>query len=107
MTYNVYGVGNAIMDLQVQCDDAFLTANGIEKGIMTLTDPERQQDILEALANHSINFCSGGSAANTIVGIADMGGSTAYACKRGNDQFGQQYLSEMNDLGIRTHVDAA
>jgi len=106
MSYDVYGVGNAIMDLQVQCDDAFLEKNGIEKGIMTLTEPERQQMILDALSNHHINYCSGGSAANTIVGIADMGGTAAYASKTGDDGFGHQYLNELNELGIDIHVDA-
>jgi len=107
MNYNVYGVGNAIMDLQVQCDDAFLAANGIEKGIMTLTEPDRQQAILQALSDHTIHYCSGGSAANTIVGVADMGGKTAYASKTGHDAFGRQYLSEFATLGVHTHVDAA
>jgi len=52
------------------------------------------------LAEHDVHFFSGGSAANTIVGIADMGGSTAYACKTGNDGFGQQYLDDMKGLGV-------
>ncbi len=106
MSYDVFGVGNAIMDLQVRCDDAFLTANGIDKGIMTLTEPARQQEILNALSDHQINYCSGGSAANTIVGIADMGGKAAYAGKTGNDTFGKQYLNEMNELGIAIEVPA-
>ena len=106
MSYDVFGVGNAIMDLQVKCDDAFLTANGIDKGIMTLTEPARQQEILSALADHKINYCSGGSAANTIVGIADMGGKAAYAGKTGSDKFGTQYINEMNELGIAIEVPA-
>lgn len=105
MSYNVFGVGNAIMDMQVRCDDAFLATMDIEKGVMTLTDDDRQQLILDALAEHEINFCSGGSAANTIVGIADMGGSTAYACKTGDDAFGQQYLNEMKRLGVSIAIE--
>lgn len=107
MSYDVFGVGNAIMDLQVQCDDAFLSANEIEKGIMTLTEPERQQTVLDALSSHKINYCSGGSAANTIVGIADMGGRAAYACKTGDDSFGNQYIDEMRELGIAIEVPAS
>ncbi len=106
MNYDVFGVGNAIMDLQVRCDDAFLEQHGIEKGIMTLTEPERQQAILDALADHKVNYCSGGSAANTIVGIADMGGKAAYAGKTGSDAFGKQYLHEMRQLGIAIEVPA-
>jgi len=100
MTINVYGVGNAIMDLQVQCDDAFLASQGIEKGIMTLTSEEDQQKILHALKDHNIHYCSGGSAANTMVGITDMGGKVAYVGKTGSDHFGLQYASELQDLGI-------
>jgi len=104
MGYDVFGVGNAIMDMQVQCDDAFLEKMGIEKGIMTLVDETRQQTILDALAEHNVNYCSGGSAANTIVGVADMGGTAAYACKTGADAFGTQYLEEMKDLNIAIEV---
>ncbi|MDQ6993050.1 MAG: adenosine kinase [Mariprofundus sp.] len=104
MVYNVYGVGNAIMDMQVRCEDTFLATTGIEKGMMTLVDEERQKTVLDALLDHKVNYCSGGSAANTIVGIADMGGSTAYACKTGNDAYGEQYLDEMKKLGIAIEV---
>jgi len=106
MTYDVYGVGNAIMDLQLQCEDAVLDDIGIEKGMMTLSEEAQQQYALERLARHSVNRCSGGSAANTIVGIADFGGKAAYACKVGNDEFGQQYLREMRKLGIIIEVTA-
>ncbi len=107
MTINVYGVGNAIMDLQVQCDDAFLAENGIEKGIMTLTSEEDQQKILDALHKHSVNTCSGGSAANTIVGIADMGGKVAYCGKVGSDNFGLAYATELQNLGIHFGAEAS
>ncbi len=107
MSFNVYGVGNAIMDLQVKCDDAFLVANNIEKGIMTLTSAEDQQKILKALSDHDINYCSGGSAANTIVGIADMGGTVGYCGKTGSDSFGLQYATELQELGIHFGAKAS
>ncbi|MFQ5581772.1 MAG: adenosine kinase [Mariprofundaceae bacterium] len=107
MNYDVYGVGNAIMDLQVKTNDAFLKSIGAEKGIMTLVGEAQQQDALEALQDHSVNQCSGGSACNTIVGIADFGGSAAYACKVGDDAFGKMYLDEMRKMGITVEVDPA
>jgi len=100
MALNVYGVGNAIMDLQVQCDDAFLQDNKLEKGIMALTETAEQQRVLAALANHKVNYCSGGSAANTIVGVAHLGGSASYCGKVGQDDFGKQYAGELQQLGI-------
>ena len=106
MQYDVYGIGNAIMDIQVQCDDAFLAEHGIDKGVMTLVDADRQQALLAALQGHELHFCSGGSAANTIVGIAEMGGKCGYACLTGNDRHGGMYLQEMRDLGIAIDTPA-
>ncbi len=107
MSYDVYGVGNAIMDIQVRCSDDFLKIHGLEKGMMTLVDEAQQAKILHALDDHAVNYCSGGSGANTIVGIANMGGSTAYACKTGRDNFGVQYLEEMKHLTVSMNVDTA
>jgi len=104
MGYDVYGIGNAIMDLQVQTDDGFLASIGAEKGIMTLVDEARQQEVLDALAGHRVNQCSGGSACNTIVGVADFGGSAALACKTGRDHFGRQYVDELRRFGIVVEV---
>jgi len=105
--YDVYGIGNAIMDIQVQCDDAFLADHGIDKGVMTLVDAARQQEVLQALQGHTLNFCSGGSAANTIVGIAEMGGRCGYACLTGDDGHGVMYLKEMRDLGVTINTAAS
>jgi len=104
MGYDVYGVGNAIMDLQLSCEDDFLAAHGIDKGVMTLSEENRQCEILTALADHTVNTCSGGSACNTIVGVADFGGKAAYACKVGDDDFGEQYVRELRDLGVTVEV---
>lgn len=106
MSYDVYGIGNAIMDLQLRVQDDLLTQLGVDKGIMTLVDSDRQNAILKGLEDQSVNQCSGGSACNTVVGIADFGGKTAYACKVGQDELGQQYLDELDQLGIDCHVAA-
>jgi len=104
MNYDVYGVGNAIMDLQLSCEDAFLHGHGIDKGVMTLSEEDRQLRILEALGEHVVHTCSGGSACNTIVGVADFGGKSAYACKVGKDEFGKKYVKELRDLGVTIEV---
>jgi len=106
VTYDVYGVGNAIMDLQVQTNDAFLECSDIDKGVMTLVDEARQQKVLEALSEHAVHHCSGGSAANTIVGIADFGGNTAYACKVGDDDYGRLYVEQMRELDVTVEIPA-
>ena len=104
MSYDVYGIGNAIMDMQVQTDDGFLASIGVDKGIMTLVEEARQQEVLAALAGHRVNQCSGGSACNTIVGVADFGGRAALACKTGTDHFGRQYVDELRLFGIVVEV---
>jgi sugar/nucleoside kinase (ribokinase family) len=103
-TYDVYGIGNAITDLQLRTDDTFLTDIGADKGIMTLVEEARQSDVLQALDGHTVNRCSGGSACNTIVGIADFGGRAAYACKVGTDEIGSHYIDELRSLGIAVEV---
>lgn len=103
VTYDVYGIGNAIVDLQVQVDDGFLKAIGVQKGVMTLVEDTQQRNILsglEGLEGRTVNRCSGGSACNTVVGVADFGGSAAYACKTGADELGGFYVGELRDLGI-------
>jgi len=107
MDFDVYGVGNAIMDLQLHCDDGFLERHGIRKGLMTLTGPDEQRRMLARLEDAPVHRVSGGSAANTIVGIADLGGRAAYCGKTGTDDNGRAYLDEMALLGIALEVEPA
>jgi len=107
MHFDIYGVGNGIMDLQVQTTDAFLQTNHLDKGIMTLVDEAQQKKILDALSTHQVHYCSGGSACNTMVGIADFGGRTAYACKLATDDFGKKYQYELNKIGVVASTQAS
>ncbi len=105
MSYDVYGIGNAIVDLQVQVQDDLLEALGVEKGVMTLVEIDQQRQVLTGLTGLDVNRCSGGSACNTVVGVADFGGAAAYACKVGSDEMGRFYLNELKDLGISCDVE--
>jgi sugar/nucleoside kinase (ribokinase family) len=106
-SYDVFGVGNALVDIQARIDDSLLDDLGIDKGIMTLVDDNRQADVLGLLANHPLHRCAGGSAANTIVATADFGGSAAYVGKVGNDEVGNFFLQDMRDLGVTIDVKPA
>ncbi|MEO1984070.1 MAG: adenosine kinase, partial [Fuerstiella sp.] len=86
MKYDVYGVGNALVDIQAQVSDELLALTGFDKGIMTLVDDAQQQQVIEKLAGLNLNRCAGGSAANTIVGVADFGGTAAYVSKVADDE---------------------
>ena len=69
--YDVFGLGNALMDLEFRVDDAFLKELSLEKGIMTLIDEEKERSIVHVLENHPSHRACGGSAANTII-MADF-----------------------------------
>ena len=104
MRYNVLGVGNALVDIQVQVPDSHLNEIGFTKGIMTLVTEEAQKRVLESLSAAKVNRCAGGSAANTIMGIADFGGTAAYVGKVGNDDLGDFFLKDMRQLGVTIEV---
>ncbi len=93
--YNVYGVGNALVDFEFEVDSALFEEQGIDKGLMTLIDEQRHNALLERLADISSHKASGGSAANTIIAAAQLGAETFYSCKVANDETGTFY---MNDL---------
>ena len=107
MKYDVYGVGNALVDVQAQVSDELLQKAGFDKGIMTLVDDAQQKQLLDLLAGMDLNRCAGGSAANTIVGIADFGGKAAYVGKVADDEVGSFFRSEMRDMGVSFEVASA
>ncbi|MCA9033294.1 MAG: adenosine kinase, partial [Planctomycetaceae bacterium] len=104
VSLDVYGVGNALVDMQVSVSDETLETLKFAKGIMTLVDEETQQQVLGKISGMSVNRCAGGSAANTIVGVADFGGRAAYVGKVGQDEVGQFFLDDMRKLGVRIEV---
>jgi len=104
---DVLGVGNALVDIQARVPDSLLPQLGINKGIMTLVDDGRQAEVLGKLGGGPLHRCAGGSAANTIVALADLGASAAYVGKVGNDEVGEFFVKEMRDLGITMDVQPA
>ncbi len=94
------GLGNALVDLQLMVSDQELEDLQFEKGTMTLVDLDKQQEIINKFAGKSQHIMSGGSAANTIISFASLGGKAAYKSHIGDDDFGNFYVKEFNDLGI-------
>ena len=107
MKYDVYGVGNALVDVQAQVGDDLLAETGFDKGIMTLVDDDQQNSVLQKLDGLPLNRCAGGSAANTIVGVADFGGKAAYVGKVAADETGEFFLKDMRDMGVTIEVAPA
>ncbi|WP_237607486.1 adenosine kinase [Roseimaritima sediminicola] len=102
---DVLGIGNALVDIQTQVSEALLAEFGFDKGIMTLVDDSRQQQVLGRLTDHTLYRCAGGSAANTIVAIAEFGGRAAYIGKVSSDEVGEFFLQDMRENGVKIDVD--
>jgi sugar/nucleoside kinase (ribokinase family) len=91
--YDVIGIGNAIVDVIARADDDFLVAHGMNKGSMALIDEARAQAIYEAMGPATES--SGGSAANTIVGVASLGGRAAFVGKVKDDELGRAFAHDI------------
>lgn len=100
--YDVYGLGAALVDTEIEITDAELAAFGIHKGVMTLVDEARQIDLIAHLDNHLVmaKRASGGSAANSIMAIASFGGKAFYSCKVADDDNGRFYLDDLDKAGV-------
>src|SRR5436309_2348873 len=96
--YDVLGIGNAIFDVLVQTDEAFLATHGMSKGGMALIDEARATAIYRDMG--PATEMSGGSAANTIVGLANFGARTAYVGKVKDDQIGRLYVHDIRAAGV-------
>jgi sugar/nucleoside kinase (ribokinase family) len=105
--YDVYGVGNALVDTEVQVDDGFLSSRELTKGQMALVTTQEQYVLLDALSGHKQMGAAGGSAANTMVGLAQFGGRAFYSGKVGSDRRGTLYRESMAEVGVEFDVDAA
>ena len=96
--YDVLGIGNAIFDVLVQTDEGFLGRHGMTKGGMALIDEARATAIYQDMG--PATEMSGGSAANTIVGVANLGARAAYVGKVKDDQIGRLYSHDIRAAGV-------
>ena len=101
--FDVLGIGNAMLDVIVHADDAFLSDNDLVKGAMSLIDADTAQ-ALYAKSGPAVE-CSGGSAGNTISCLASLGSKAAYVGKVYNDQLGHAFIHDIRSLGI--HFETA
>jgi sugar/nucleoside kinase (ribokinase family) len=103
--FDVCGIGNAIVDVLAHCDDAFIERMSLNKGAMTLIDTARANALYDAMG--SAVEVSGGSAANTIAGVAGLGGAAAYIGKVGNDQLGGIFRHDIRAAGVHFETESA
>ena len=100
MNYDLVGIGNALVDIEVQVDDAFIEKTSVTKGGMTLSSIEDQNNILESLRSSPKKISSGGSAANTIHGASLLGAKSYYLGRVANDSHGKHYTEDMQNCGV-------
>jgi sugar/nucleoside kinase (ribokinase family) len=103
--YDVAALGNAIVDVIASVDDRFLLTHRIAKGGMTLIDEFRAKELLKSLADNSqalsgLHEVAGGSAANTMAGLASFGASGLFIGKVKNDRLGQVFAKSMAEQGL-------
>ena len=100
--FDVYGVCNPLVDLLSHVPDSFLKKLGIQKNIMHLVTLEQQQELLFALAEEqiSVEIAAGGSGANSMIGISQLGGTSAFSGKIGRDEHGKLYREKLEALGV-------
>jgi sugar/nucleoside kinase (ribokinase family) len=102
--YDVYGLGNALLDVECEVNPEVLVELSIDKGVMTLLDEASQDKILNHLGNCATKRTCGGSGANTIVAVSQFGGKTFYSCKVANDEPGEYYLQDLLAAGVDTNL---
>ncbi|WP_444887935.1 adenosine kinase [Microbulbifer sp. JMSA008] len=100
--YDLYGIGAALLDTEIEVSDKDLAELGVEKGIMTLVDDARQKQLVDDLRDHMITAkrACGGSGANTVIAASYFGLNTFYSCKVAADDNGDFYRSNLSAAGV-------
>ncbi len=103
--YNIYGIGGALVDTEVEVSDKFLADAKIEKGVMTLVDEPRQKELLQALSSEDLNLVKkcGGSVCNSVVAASSLGSRVFFSGKVADDADGELYVSDLNKAGVDFH----
>jgi sugar/nucleoside kinase (ribokinase family) len=98
--FQLYGLGNALVDIFVEVSDAELAALGFERGTMRLVEADEQRALLARLQSHEPRLVSGGSVANSTIAFSQLGGRAAFLGCVGDDRYGLFYKGEFDHLGV-------
>ncbi|MGB5737561.1 MAG: adenosine kinase [Thiohalocapsa sp.] len=101
-SFDVYALGNALVDMEYEVSEADLKHLDIDKGVMTLVDEAHQLRIVDHLRERYHQRGSGGSAANSVIALSQFGGSGYYACKVADDELGHFYMKDLKTGGVAT-----
>jgi sugar/nucleoside kinase (ribokinase family) len=100
MKYDVYGIGNAIVDIVTEVEYDFLTKHNVEKGVMTLVDEKRQIELMKAIDMKRSKITGGGSAGNTVVALSQFGGRAFYSFLVAKDDLGKFFIDDLISNGV-------
>ncbi len=98
--YDVFGMCNALFDLQAEADYGMLSDLALTPGGMHLLDAEQHAALVSHIGHKVVNRAAGGSGANTTIGIAALGGTACFTSRIGKDEFGPAYRSSLSDAGV-------
>ncbi len=104
MKYNVYCIGNAIVDIVTEVEYDFFTKNNVEKGVMTLVDEKRQLELMKAIDMKRSKMTGGGSGGNTVTALSQFGGTGYFSGLVAKDALGKFFLEDLARNGVDTNV---
>ncbi len=102
--YAVYAIGNALVDYEFEVSVSELSRLGVAKGVMTLIEESRHDQLMGELEGKKLKRACGGSAANTLIGISMLGGKAFYSCKVAADEAGDFYFNDLKQNGVDTSL---
>ena len=103
--YDIYAIGNALVDSEYEVSDALLQTMGVDKRHMTLIDTPRRAELLHHVKAITPRQTGGGSAGNTVVALAQLGGKAFYSCKVAHDDLGDFYIKDLQAQGVDTNLN--
>jgi len=102
--YQIYGIGNALVDFEIETTADELKKLNIDKGVMTLIEAERQEELSHRFKGKHHSRACGGSAANTIIGAQSLGVQCFYSCKVADDEIGHFYRDDLLSHGVHSNL---
>ena len=102
--YHLYAIGNALVDSEYEVSDAQLQAMGVDKRHMSLIDIPRRAELLDHVKTAQPRRTGGGSAGNTVVALAQLGGQAYYSCQVADDELGDFYAQDLQHWGVHTNL---
>ncbi len=103
--YDVYGLGNALVDFEYNIKESYVKELKLKKGLMTLVDEYRQHHLFQVLNDLNSKRACGGSAANSMIALSQFGGKSFYSCKVAKDEAGAFYYEDLKRIGVDTNID--